>query len=102
MSSTARTVGGASALVGALAWLHALGDRLPPPPWSDPAAVTGWADSLGVGVAAFAVLRQAAIALAAYLLIVTLLGWAVRALGLIRAQGVLDRVTVAAVRRLVG
>ena len=90
------------ALAAALAWLRALGDgTLGPPPWSDPAALLPWVDAHGPAVAAFALVRQAAILVALYLLAVIALGWVVRVLRLARAQRVLDRVTAPAIRRLV-
>ena len=100
---TVRTAAIAGALLGVLAWLHALGrGNLAPPPWSEPEAVSDWVEAHGSVVAAFALMRQAALVIGWYLLATALLGWVVRTLGLVGTQRVLDRLTVPALRHLLG
>lgn len=72
---------------------------LAPPPWDHPDRLSGWLAARGPIVAAFAVLRLAARALAWYLLATTLAGVLARSLGLVRAVRMLDVTTPATLRR---
>jgi hypothetical protein len=102
-ASTLRLLAVTCALVAALAVLHALGrGELGAPPWSRPAELNGWVEARGSVVAAFALLRQAALLIAWYLLAATILGCVVRALHFGAAQALVDHLTVPALRRFVG
>jgi len=76
------------------------GGELATPPVTDPAAWPGWAAQRPPIVAVFAVLRLGVLAVAWYLLGVSLIGVAARLLALGRLVRVADVVTVPAVRHL--
>jgi hypothetical protein len=102
-ASTLRLLAVTCGLVAALAVLHGLGrGELGAPPWSRPAELHGWVAARGSVVAAFALLRQAAVLIAWYLLAATILGCVVRALRLGAARALVDHLTVPALRRFVG
>jgi len=88
-------------LVGVIAAFTALGGgELATPPVTDPGAWPGWAASLPPVVVVFALLRLLVLALAWYLLGVSLVGGAARLLAIGRLVRVADVVTVPAVRQL--
>jgi hypothetical protein len=92
-----------AALVAALVLLHSLGSgQLSTPPLLDRSALQDWLDERDAVVAAFALVRLLGLALAWYLLAVTVLGLAARLSripGLVRLA---DLATVPAVRRVLG
>ena len=98
-----RTTGLVVAALAALLALHALGrGELGTPPIDSVDSFMSWVDGQGAVVAAFALLRLVAVAVSAYVLAVALLAMAAsgaRAPLLTRA---VERVTVPAVRRMLG
>ncbi|HET7489208.1 MAG TPA: hypothetical protein VFJ85_14855 [Acidimicrobiales bacterium] len=88
-------------LVAAVVALRHLGGPLAPPPLSHPDALGAWLDRRQPAEAAFAVLRLATVAMAWYLLAVTVAGVAARAVGAVSVIRAVDAVTLPAVRRLV-
>lgn len=94
-------VGWLALLVGVLVAFTLLGSgALAPPPVTDPAAWAAWAGQRGATEVVFALLRLGVVAVAWYLLGVSVLGVAVRLLRLTRLVRLADIVTVPAVRRL--
>lgn len=96
--------------IGWLLWLGLLlsitlggrglgGTQLAPPPLGDPGSWSGWADGRTPLQASFAVLGLVVVALAWYLLAVTVLGAGARLWGARRLVSVVDLVTLPAVRR---
>jgi hypothetical protein len=100
---TARTSAVFVAMIASLAWLHGIGRReLVPPPWTDPSALGAWLERHGAVVAAFALMRQAALVAGCYVLVTVVLGWAARTAGFVAAQRTLDHITLPALRRFLG
>jgi len=88
-------------LVGVLVVFTLLGSgALAPPPVTDPGVWGAWASQRGATEVVFALLRIGVVAVAWYLLGVSVIGVAVRLLRLGRLVRVADIVTVPAVRRL--
>ena len=70
------------------------------PPLAHPNRWGRWLEGRGPVVAAFSLLRVAAIAVLGYLVVVTLVGAALRMAGAASLVGLADRVTIAPVRRM--
>ena len=87
-------------MVTALAVLLESGGGLSPPPLGSPGRWSSWLHEREPMTAAFALLRVGALGGGAYLVIVTALGVALRAIRAARLVAVADRFTVAPVRRL--
>ena len=98
-----RTTSWIGTLIAALVGLVAAGDRLAPPPWPapDPSAAWHWLHRTDPALATFSILRLAAIAVVAYLLLSTLALLATRLVRVPGLDAVAARATVPATRRLV-
>ena len=91
----------ATVLAAVVAVLHGLGGPLAPPPLGDGRGFRAWFEQRQPPEVVFGLLRLVALALAWYLLAVTLAGTAGRVLRLRTLVTALDAVTVPVVRRLV-
>lgn len=91
-------VGGLGAVAAALHWAGA--GPLAGPPLTDPARWTTWLEGRDPLMAAFGLLRLAALGGLWYLAAVSLLGAGLRAAGAVRLVRVADRLTIGPVRRM--
>jgi hypothetical protein len=88
--------------LGAFAVLHAAGDgRLAAPPLSDPSAWLDWAAARSPADVAGAATRLVAMAMAGWLVVLVVLGCALRLAPLARLRRVADSLTPLALRRLI-
>lgn len=95
-------IAGWALVLGSVAVALQLSGRgaLASPPLADPARWAGWLDGRDPVVAAFALVRIAALAGLWYLVTVTAVGIVLRLAGAVRIVAVADRLTVAPVRRV--
>jgi hypothetical protein len=98
LAATTVWVGGLGAAAVALQWAGA--GALAGPPLTEPGGWASWLEGRDPLVAAFALLRLAALGGLWYLAAVTLLGAGLRAAGAVRLVRITDRLTIGPVRRM--
>lgn len=88
-------------LFGCLVLLHRIGHGvLATPPWREPSRWQSWLDDIGPAAAFASIMRVGALVTAWYLAAVTMLGITVRIAHVRAGRRILDRLTIAPLRRL--